>query len=257
VRPPFDKELAEQELTDKDRVAMTVRCAHCGEELLGAVNRCWKCGQAFSAQPTVDGLPPVRSQSPAAGAGDAAVAQVEALEARVLDDAQTESVGDTAVLTVAESAEAPESAGSPAAEPAPAPPMSIFPLPPNPLATPSAYDAPSLYEAAPAFPTRQRYVPPRPNIAALGGAYGALLLGMFALLLAPFRWEAAIVAFIGLLAGIWGIYSPRRGWAVIGMLLCAIAMGWGTYTGMRALWLYMNRNAAISDEVPLEEDLGP
>jgi hypothetical protein len=224
---------------------MTVRCAHCGEELLGAVNRCWKCGQSFSAQPTVDGLPPVRSQAPAAAAVGAAVAQAEAIEARVLDDDQAGPLAETTVLTISQTADAT------AADPESAPPMSIFPLPPNPLATPSAY------ESAPSFPAPQRYVPPRPNIAALGGAYGALLLGIFALLLAPFRWEAAIVAFVGLLAGIWGIYSPRRGWAVIGMLLCAVAMGWGTYTGMRALWLYMNRNAQIVEEIPLEEDLEP
>ena len=229
---------------------MTVRCAHCGEELLGAVNRCWKCGQAFSAQPTVDGLPPVRSQTPAAALVGAAVAQEEAIEARVLDDDLAGPLAETTVLTVYETAEAT------AADPESAPPMSIFPLPPNPLATPSPY-SPSLYPAQLSSSVSRRHVPPRPNIAALGGAYGALLLGIFALVLAPFRWEAAIVAFVGLLAGIWGIYSPRRGWAVIGMLLCAVAMGWGTYTGMRALWLYMNRNAQIVEEIPLEEDLEP
>lgn len=39
---------------------MTIRCAHCGEELLGAVNRCWRCGKPHVLHSGVDGLPPVR-----------------------------------------------------------------------------------------------------------------------------------------------------------------------------------------------------
>lgn len=39
---------------------MSVRCSHCGEELMGAVNRCWRCGRAFTATPTVSAAPPVR-----------------------------------------------------------------------------------------------------------------------------------------------------------------------------------------------------
>src|SRR5262245_56863795 len=44
---------------------MAVRCSKCGEELLGAVNRCWKCGQAFAQRPEIDGRPPVRTDAPA------------------------------------------------------------------------------------------------------------------------------------------------------------------------------------------------
>ena len=39
---------------------MAVLCGKCGEELLGAVNRCWRCGQVFGALPDEGGLPPVR-----------------------------------------------------------------------------------------------------------------------------------------------------------------------------------------------------
>lgn len=41
---------------------MSVRCSHCGEELMGAVNRCWRCGRAFAATPTVSSAPPVRRE---------------------------------------------------------------------------------------------------------------------------------------------------------------------------------------------------
>src|SRR5512134_2728894 len=41
---------------------MAVRCSKCGEELLGPVNRCWKCGQTFATLPDSGGLPPVRRE---------------------------------------------------------------------------------------------------------------------------------------------------------------------------------------------------
>src|SRR5437764_4561953 len=44
------------------RSRMTVRCSKCGEELLGAVNRCWKCGQTFALRPEIDGRPPVMAE---------------------------------------------------------------------------------------------------------------------------------------------------------------------------------------------------
>jgi hypothetical protein len=220
---------------------MSVRCAHCGEELLGAVNRCWKCGQQFAARPTVDGQPPVRVEAPAALVAAGSAGPSEPLEARVLDEAEYRALAETTVLTAAP--QLPSATGS--AEPMPAPPPSIFPPPPHPLAPPAAM---------PAFPPMYRPVPQRPNIAAIGGAYAALVLGVFSLAVAPFAWEAAIAAFIGLVIGIWGIYSPRRHWALVGMLLCALAMGLAAYTGTRELWLYLHRNAPISAEPPAEED---
>src|SRR5437868_1140366 len=48
------------ERADHNEAIMAVRCSKCGEELLGPVNRCWKCGQQFTAQAETGGLPPVR-----------------------------------------------------------------------------------------------------------------------------------------------------------------------------------------------------
>src|SRR4051795_11818810 len=48
---------------------MAVRCSKCGEELLGAVNRCWKCGQTFALHPEMDGTPPVRTDVGQKGSG--------------------------------------------------------------------------------------------------------------------------------------------------------------------------------------------
>ncbi len=39
---------------------MSVRCSQCDEELFGAVNRCWRCGQRFAADLDSTKVPPVR-----------------------------------------------------------------------------------------------------------------------------------------------------------------------------------------------------
>ncbi len=51
-------------------IAMNVRCGRCGEELLGAVNSCWKCGQVFDA-PTSSEPPIVTGAGPAQGSDHA------------------------------------------------------------------------------------------------------------------------------------------------------------------------------------------
>jgi hypothetical protein len=206
---------------------MAVRCTRCGEELLGAVNRCWKCGQQFQVRPTVDGLPPVRAEVVAAATAVGSLPAGEALEARVLDDATDQSAAPPLVATA---------------------PIAVLvapaqPLPPHPLATPR--------------PPRPRVVSQPTNIAAEGGAYAALLLGLFGLLLSWSLFYGALVALVGLLAGIWGIYSPRRNLALVGMLLCAIGMGLGTFTGVRQLNLYLTRNAPIEAPATDEPEIQP
>ena len=140
---------------------MTVRCARCGEELLGAVNRCWKCGQQFAALPTVDGLPPVRAEIIAAVTAAATTGQA-ALEARILDDASANGPDPAQTQPV----------GVLVAPPPMQPPPS--PLPVHPLSTPR--------------PQRLAVAQPT-NVAAVGGAYAAFLLGIFALVISGFRYE--------------------------------------------------------------------
>lgn len=71
----------------------------------------------------------------------------------------------------------------------------------------------------------------------------ALVLGTFGLLISPVRFEGAIVGLLGLLMGIWGLYSTRRGWALFGLILCCLAIGVGGYTG--ALWLFRVNNQSL------------
>jgi len=203
---------------------MAVRCSHCGEELLGAVNRCWKCGRAFAAQPTLDGLPPVRCVPLADEVPEVAVAVV----------AQEPQEADASHLTIDGSLGLRR--GSPFANSSPLRPAEgrVLPLSLLPLAKVTT--------------------PVRPNSVAIGGAIGGIVLGVFALVLAPFRAEAAIVAVIGLAMGIWGLFSPRRGWALVGLLFCCLAIGWASYTGARMINSVLNRNKAWeTDDVEMED----
>src|SRR5688500_13239744 len=45
---------------------MAVLCSHCGEELMGAVNRCWKCGKPILSHSGPLDVPPIR-RSPIVG----------------------------------------------------------------------------------------------------------------------------------------------------------------------------------------------
>ena len=39
---------------------MAVHCSECGEEVLGAANRCWRCGREFRMSADAEGKPPIR-----------------------------------------------------------------------------------------------------------------------------------------------------------------------------------------------------
>jgi len=88
---------------------------------------------------------------------------------------------------------------------------------------------------------------------AMGGTVGAVVLGGFALALSPFRFEAALIAALGLAMGIWGLSSPRRNWALAAMLLCCLAIGVGAYTGVRQLYFYLQRNRPVEIADPVTE----
>jgi hypothetical protein len=191
---------------------MTVRCSKCGEELMGAVNRCWKCGQTFAQRPEIDGRPPVR--------GDAQSAGELPLAAVVLDHA---------------------SPGVPARSAAIATTGSALPQSAPPAAT---YTTERL-----SFPSTSDFIDAkRTSLTAMGGTIGSLVLGLFALVLALFRFEAALIALLGLVLGIWGLYSHKRALALVAMLLCCLAIGLGSYTGANQLYVYYKNRQPIVDE---------
>jgi hypothetical protein len=197
---------------------MGVRCSKCGEELLGSVNRCWKCGQTFALRPEIDGRPPVRTEraSPAAVAGPP-------LEAVVLGEATGGAATDAA----------PAASAAAHAVPQPATPPRV------PVARPRVI-APLGSATADMIDAR------RAGMMAMGGTVASLVLGLFAAFLALLWPPAAVIAVLGLVMGIWGLYSPRRNWALLGMLLCCLAIGLGMYGGVRRVHTYLLQQRAIT-----------
>lgn len=211
---------------------MAVHCSHCGEELLGAVNRCWKCGKAFAAQPTAEGLPPVRRVP---------------LTAAPETPESTEPLVQAELAGVASSGEQPASATDAVGRPV----RSGTPF--SAESTPKAVSAAAVPLSPLPADSLRRATPALPNTTAMGGTIGAIVLGLFALVLAPFRAEAALVAMIGMVMGLWGLYSPRRAWALVGLLICCLAIGIASYTGAKALNVLLNRNKAWDpDAVDIE-----
>jgi hypothetical protein len=182
-----------------------VRCSKCGEELLGAVNRCWKCGQAYALPPEKDGRPPVRAA--------AMVSANEPLEAVVVGEATSLPNGVVG------------------ATPAPLPVAIPRVIQPRPRSATELIDA------------------RRAGIMAMGGTVASLVLGVFAAILSAIWPPAALIAVLGLIMGIWGLSSPRRNWALVGMLLCCLAIGLGSFGVAKGIYLEVkNRKALTIDE---------
>ena len=158
---------------------MAVHCTKCGEELLGAVNRCWKCGQTFEVRPPVPEEPPV--------------------EATAVD----------------------------------APAMPLVPV------------APPAYVSMRPPTTGELIEARRAGMMAMGGTVASLVLGIFAAAVA-FVWPlASLIAVLGLIMGIWGLQSPKRNLALIGMLLCCLSIGVGTYSAVRRIYLSFKQSQPI------------
>jgi hypothetical protein len=166
---------------------VAVHCSKCGEELLGAVNRCWRCGQAYA-------VPPPNTPPSSSGSGNELV-----LAAAVVEHPGTERT----------------------------------------------------YKAARRQTTAELIDARKAGLMAMGGTVTSLVLGLLATLLAFFWPPAAIIAVIGLGMGIWGLSSPRRNLALVGMLLCCLAIGVGTFGIARQVSIAIQKNRALSaDDLP-------
>jgi hypothetical protein len=221
-------------------------CPQCGEPLMGAVNRCWKCGIDLRAE-SRPGMPPVSRNS------------FEPLVVAELADeqkpAEVQPFGINPAAPLSPLPDGPSPAPSSAAplyapavpdpgEPAIGAESPVLEFGPNGslLRRGSPFAAGSMLlppQQSPEFSGASRRIPPtlQQAHAASGGAIAALVLGIFGVCLAPIRFEGAIVGVIGLAMGIWGLYSQRRGWALLGLILCCLAIAIGMYTGV--YWLFL------------------
>ncbi len=76
----------------------------------------------------------------------------------------------------------------------------------------------------PPQPAREILEPsPMENLAATGGAVGAIVLGVLAFVGSFISSYAILNSFLGLAMGLWGLRSNHRRMASIGMLLCLIS----------------------------------
>jgi hypothetical protein len=209
---------------------MAVRCSKCGEDLLGPVNRCWKCGQTFATLPETGGVPPVRREALPVAATPATAAPIVAT---------TES-GPSSAIAGGVEAPAPPRAGLISAASAAGQIRTGSPFGPGATMTPVA-GRPS---AATASVTRPKTPPTQALIrdhAAVAGAVGSLVLGVFGLGIAWMSsptavMGAALIAILGLIMGMWGLHSRRRGWALFGMLLCVAAISLASYSGAMLMY---------------------
>ena len=94
------------------------------------------------------------------------------------------------------------------------------------VATVVGSEGPSEFIEATAVFAKPREMPANfQNLAAVGGAVGALLLGIWSIFGATISPYASINAMIGILMGCWGITSSRKKMAIIGIVLCLIGLG--------------------------------
>lgn len=222
-----------------------VLCAHCGEELMGAVNRCWRCGRTFVAEHNPANLPPIRrrpipldlvNQSLEALLTPAEAASgLRALEAELVDDAAMPVSASTAEETQRHHAALVGSAVSP---------------PPGAAAAVLSRATP--YYAAPpkpAYPT---------NAGATGGAIASVVLGVMALvamrLITP---GALLISILGVGMGVWGLRSDRRGVAVVGLLLCCIAMSVSGFLAVVQIYTLFYGYSPFEADLPAVNSVDP
>lgn len=213
---------------------MAVTCANCGEELLGAVNRCWRCGQKFE-EPQLSDLPPQR-----------AVLVTDVVTAELVAAVPTGAETATEEAATAESVRR----GSPFVDgaaiervEAPIPKMSPTKVAPAAAGTVTIDESSNRDH-------RWRSREPLPDHAAIGGAYAAMALGVFSIVVSLLHYSGGLIAVLAIAMGIWGLRSPRRNMALLGMLLAALAMALASYQAAHAIFVYRNQ---VSPWVETEE----
>jgi hypothetical protein len=198
---------------------MSVFCAKCGEELLGAINRCWRCGTEYESRSGQIDVPP-RRRPPIL------VPLEGALEAEVID-----SVADEVDFTdshTSHDAANQDAQNSPTTTMRRGSPFRTEELDP-------AVDSVESYEPS-GQPTATVY--PKYGGAAVG-SFVAMTLGLLSLGLAFFVPIAGgIIAAVGVALGVWGLHSKRRNAAILGLLICCAAVTLSGFFG--AIDLYQS-----------------
>lgn len=211
---------------------MSTPCPKCGTLLLGKVNRCWKCGTSVEealAAPAVEKFPTIRPGAQLVQPTLAAATYdlEEALLALPIDEPSVlrEGRAETAVASAEPETPADVSAEVPAESARIGSPFAA-----GPSRTASAARIASSAAGSPGSVPPPRHRAENPNATlerttrqqvSRAGAYGVWALATLALLGMFFTSiGAAVVAFLGLTFGMWGLYSDRKALALGGAALC-------------------------------------
>ncbi|MEQ8784745.1 MAG: hypothetical protein RIC55_00525 [Pirellulaceae bacterium] len=247
---------------------MKATCPNCGEELLGAVNTCWRCGKQVAAvadaPPTTTGVDFVMADAPPGESLDASVVDVSAVDASVVDAELSESSNDdveTGSTVSADSTDATTAVGDASAPAARRDAQSVATPPVSPSAhdrTPSLGSAPRRATSAPGSTTplppqnaaRARDIPQPTHYAryaaATGGAVGAIVLSVMSLAFAYFTIGAMFTALLGIAMGAWGIQSNHRALAITAMALCCLAVVLSACFGAVNLYTEINGHSPFA-----------
>lgn len=189
---------------------MAVQCAKCGEELMGSVNRCWRCGQEFVAHRSETGLPPIRRAPPLEPASELFVAEFanggpSSLEQWEVVNAPNRKQASSKIRR-----------GSPFADRGTAIVEAIDPDLPQRLD--------NQHRA-----TELRY---QKRGGAAASAILSLPVGIISFVLA-FQLPIAgvLLALLGVGLGVWGLRSRRRGFVVTGLLICSVSLAIAIFNG--------------------------
>lgn len=214
---------------------MNVQCARCGEELLGAVNRCWRCGTDFVAPVDSADLPPVRrsplaaSAAPSANAG--AVNPISSADPNT--SSQQEEAAESGSADSDFGSTAPVQVGSPFRQGSLRPSLDGSTSPSGNITARLGFPA-----------QKTRY--PR-HLAAQGGAVASISLGCISLIgvmLAVWgSWSPVgpiATSVLGILMGTWGAFSQFRRVAAVGLVIGCFALAVSGFLGAVEVYVQVN-----------------
>ena len=229
---------------------MPVICANCGEELLGAVNRCWRCGQHALSTPDAASVPPVR-RTPVSMEQPAPQAARPSTQER--DPPVAEKTSDTTSTDSPLSDEGiqfddPAKPAATTAEVVPAGnvdnreevdtlPQRLTPIPnsPRPAVT------------TPKPPSWKNWI-----------AFGGILAGLLATGIGWLTPWMLILAVVGVVCGILGLTSRRKALAIVALLLCMLGVSVSSVRLAYDVFYYLgDRLVTPVEPLPADDTLDP
>ena len=196
---------------------MPVNCSHCGEPLMGSVNRCWRCGQSLVVVAGEPELPPIRRERvELASVPTASLVDSEVDGNSSADSLPTDSSPFNELLQAPVSPRATDAAE----------------------ATRDAISATGSSDAIPVEPARRSPVQPKypKKVFAESCAITSVVVGVLTAFTALLTAWSLIPALVGIVLGIVGLGSERRKTAAVGIAICCAVVL--ISTARASIWAY-------------------